>query len=809
MFAHHAAVFPFRQTDHHDNIPFMNSSIYEKLGQFYLGCEMEPDGKRSDRPLLYDSRDMTTHGVCVGMTGSGKTGLCLALLEEAAMDGIPALIVDPKGDLGNLALTFPQMRGEDFAPWINEEDARKAGVNMEAFAEREAEKWKAGLADWGQTPERIAALREKADIAIFTPGSTAGIPLSLLRSFAAPDKSLTDDPELLAERIQSTTAGLLALLGIDADPLRSREYSLLAAILQDAWSKENSPDLAELISLVQNPPFATIGVLALEDFFPAKQRTGLILALNNLLASPGFSAWREGQPLDIASLLHTSTGKPRLAILSIAHLSDAERMFFVTTLLQELIAWMRRQPGTPSLRALFYMDEIFGYLPPIANPPSKGPLLLLLKQARAFGLGLLFATQNPADLDYKALSNCGTWFIGRLQTDRDKQRVLEGLESASAGAGANRTALTSLLEGLGKRIFLLNSIHLTAPVTFQTRWTMSYLRGPLTRDQIRTLTDPIRPAVSIENEPPTRERAATTDDIATSPEPPTVESGIWQLVTDATATTLFPSLGFKARATFSSRRPIADATADVLISIPLGPKDSPAWKNAVVAGSFDAAKSPVAHGGALFADAPVALLSTASHGTWKMDARQQLEDSLEITVLRFDKTIGTPFENEIDFRRRLEQGAREQRDAEVHRLREKYATKSSAAAAKIARLRETVAQQQSQATAAKLQTAISFGTTILGALFGGKKLGVGNITRAGTAARGVTRVMKESSDVGTAQERLAAAQADAEAIENEIQSLLANIPSPSDVASIPVETLRLKLAPATLRIESSGILWVG
>lgn len=468
--------------------------IYEKLGQFYLGREVDPDGKPSNTPLLYDSSDLTTHGVCVGMTGSGKTGLCLALLEEAAMDSIPALIVDPKGDLGNLMLTFPQMRGEDFTPWVNAEDAAKANVPVEEFGTMEAEKWKKGLADWGQTPERIAALREKADIAIYTPGSNAGIPLSILRSFAAPDKTVAEDAELLAERVQSTAAGVLGLLGIDADPLKSREFSLLSTILQDAWSRGQSPDLAALIAAVQNPPFDKIGVLSLEEFYPQKQRTGLVMALNNLLASPGFAAWREGAPLDIASLLHTPQGKPRLAVISIAHLSDAERMFFVTTLLQELIAWMRRQPGTSSLRALFYMDEIFGYLPPVANPPSKGPLMLLLKQARAFGLGLLFATQNPADLDYKALANCGTWFIGRLQTDRDKQRVLEGLENASAGGTADRTALMTLLNALGKRIFLLNSVHLPAPVLFQTRWTMSYLRGPLTRDQIRTLMDAARPA---------------------------------------------------------------------------------------------------------------------------------------------------------------------------------------------------------------------------------------------------------------------------------------------------------------------------
>ncbi len=781
----------------------MDPSIYEKLGQFYLGREMGPDNKPTDHPVLCDSRDFTTHGVCVGMTGSGKTGLCLALLEEAAMDGIPALIVDPKGDLGNLLLTFPKMRGEDFAPWVNEEDARKAGVSIEELGAMEAEKWKKGLADWGQSPERIATLREKADIAIYTPGSNAGIPLSLLRSFSAPDKSVLDDPELLAERVQSTSAGLLGLLGMDADPLRSREFSLLSAILQDAWSAGNSPDLAALIGLVQNPPFDKIGVLALDDFFPAKQRSGLVMALNNLLASPGFALWREGSPLDIASLLHTPSGQPRLAIVSIAHLSDAERMFFVTTLLQELIAWMRRQPGTSSLRALFYMDEIFGYLPPVANPPSKGPLLLLLKQARAFGLGLLFATQNPADLDYKALSNCGTWFIGRLQTDRDKQRVLEGLEAASAGVGATRAALSDLLDGLGKRVFLLNSVHLSAPVTFQTRWTMSYLRGPLTRDQIRVLTDAARPPDVEEKLPPPSNVASAL------PEPPVAEPGVWQLVVDASPVTLFPSLGIKARATFSSRRPVAESTSDVILSVPIGGDGSPAWKNASVAAPPNAVRPPVAHGGSVYSPASPSLLASASHAAWSVESRRQLGETIDITVFRCGKIIGTPFEGENEFRRRLEQDARERRDAEIRRLREKYAAKAQTAAAKIARINQTLAQQQAQAGAAKIQTAISVGTAILEALFGGRKLGVGNISRAGTAARGVSRAMKESSDVGAVQERLAAAQAEADAIESEVQSLIASIPAPTDAADAPVENLRLRLEPATLRIESTGVLWTG
>lgn len=782
----------------------MSPDLYEKLGQFYLGREVDTAGQPRPELLLYDSSNLTTHGVCVGMTGSGKTGLCIALLEEAAMDGIPALIVDPKGDLGNLLLTFPEMRGDDFAKWASEEDARKAGQTAEEFGAAEAEKWKRGMAEWGQTPERIATLRKKCDIAIYTPGSTAGRQLSILRSFAAPGPDIADDAELLAERVQSTTAGLLGLLGLDPDPLRSREFSFLSAILQDAWRQGRSPDLAALIASVQNPPFDRIGVLPIDEFYPAKQRLDLAMALNNLLASPGFATWREGEPLEIARLLHTPEGKPRLAVLSIAHLSDAERMFFVTTLLEEVIAWMRRQPGTPSLRALLYMDEIFGFLPPVANPPSKGPLLLLLKQARAFGLGLLLATQNPADLDYKALANCGTWFIGRLQTDRDKMRVLEGLESASAGGGANRTQLNELLNALGKRIFLLNSVHLPAPVLFTTRWTMSYLRGPLTREQIRQLTDAAGR--------PTEDAPASATESAASaqatPEPPAAEAGVWQLAFDEPARVLHPHLGFRTHATFSSKRPAAEAVADVLIAVPFGADARPVWTQARVVGTPAQVHPPVPHGGALYAAAPAPALTAQAHVGWLVEGRSALDGRLEIPVFRAGRTMGAPFESESDFQHRLEQAAREERDEAVRRLRQKFAAKTEAASRKIERAREALAKKENTARTTQVQTAISIGTSIFGALFGKKASGIGHIGRASTAARGANRAIKESTDAGLAREKLTAAEQEAAALADELEAQIAALPSPATVGDSARETLRLKLDPGTLRLESSGILWL-
>ncbi len=442
---------------------------FEKLGAFYLGKEYDVERNTVlDDLLLYDAKDLTTHAVCVGMTGSGKTGLCLSLLEEAAIDGIPSIAIDPKGDLGNLLLTFPDLAPASFKPWIDPAEATRKGMAVDDYAKKTAATWRKGLATWGQDPSRIAKFRESVEIDIYTPGSTAGLPLTVMRSFAAPPAAVLEDNDAFRERILSSVGGLLALLGIDADPIRSREHILLSNIFDHAWRAGRSLDMGGLIREIQSPPFTQVGVMDLEMVFPPKDRFGLAMQLNNLLASPGFSAWMKGDPLDISKLLYTASGHPRLTILSIAHLSDAERMFFVTILLNEVVAWMRSQPGTSSLRALLYMDEVFGYLPPTANPPSKLPLLTLLKQARAFGLGTVLATQNPVDLDYKALSNAGTWFLGRLQTERDKARVLDGLEGASATAGAafDRARTEATLSGVGSRVFLMNNVHDDEPVCF-------------------------------------------------------------------------------------------------------------------------------------------------------------------------------------------------------------------------------------------------------------------------------------------------------------------------------------------------------
>ncbi len=456
---------------------------------FYLGKYFDSkSGKLTDNKLEYDSTDLTTHAVVTGMTGSGKTGLCISLLEEAALKGIPAIIIDPKGDLTNLLLHFPDLAPQDFQPWIDPEVVRRAGTTPEEAAQKAAESWREGLAEWDVTPDRITALKNAAQFAIFTPGSDAGISISVLSSLDAPDLDWETNREALRERITSTVTALLGLVGMnDLDPIRSREHILLSNIFEAHWSEGRGLDLTELILQTQTPPFDKLGAFPVDTFFPAKDRMELAMTLNNILAAPAFETWREGQSLDVKSLLFTEDGKPRHSIFYLAHLSDGERMFFVTLLLSAVETWMRTQSGSTLLRALLYMDEIFGYLPPTANPPSKQPLLRMLKQARAFGLGLLLATQNPVDVDYKALSNAGTWFIGKLQTERDKLRLLDGLESLTGGI--SRDAMDKLISSLGKRVFIMQNVHEKAPILFQTRWAMNFLAGPMTRSQIPDLND--------------------------------------------------------------------------------------------------------------------------------------------------------------------------------------------------------------------------------------------------------------------------------------------------------------------------------
>ncbi len=795
---------------------------FEKLGTFYLGRAYDLETKQNKEDLvLYDSKDLVTHAVCVGMTGSGKTGLCIALLEEAAIDNIPAIVIDPKGDLVNLMLTFPQLRGEDFRPWINEEDARQKGLAPELYAAQQAELWKKGLADWGQSGDRIRRLREAADVVVYTPGSSAGVPVSILKSFSAPEPAVRDAAELLRERIGITVSSLLGLLGMEADPIHSREHILLSTIMDWAWKQGRDLDLASLIQHIQTPPVAKVGVLDLETFYPSKDRFSLMMALNNILAAPGFDVWMQGEPLDVARMLHGPSGKPQLAIFSIAHLNDAERMFFVSLLLNQVLGWLRTQSGTTSLRTLLYMDEIFGYFPPVANPPSKAPLLTLLKQARAFGLGIVLATQNPVDLDYKGLSNAGTWFIGRLQTDRDKQRVLDGLEGAAAGAGSgfDRQHMEQILAGLGSRVFLMNNTHEDAPEVFQTRWTMSYLRGPLTRDQIKVLMDTRKAAWPgpVAGTPAPAQAAPAAFTAVSGAQRPALPPDVQQFFIPVRGTApagnrlLYrPTILGLAKVGFADARTKVDVTQDMMFATPVTDEAVPVnWENAqpvdIAVSDLERTPQEVAQ----FTDLPAAAGKAKNYAGWTKDYVTWLYGTRSLQLLQSPsaKELSKPGEAEREFRIRLQQATREQRDQMVENIRLKYAPRAAALQERIRKAEEAVAREQAQARQQKVQTAISFGTTLLGAVLGRKAVSASTLGRASTAARGISRSVKESQDIGLAQENVAALQQRLSQLNAEAEEAAAEVQSQVDPLTEALETVTVKPKKTNISVQLVALVW--
>ena len=795
---------------------------FEKLGVFYLGRPYDVTrGKSSDGFLLYDARDLVTHALCVGMTGSGKTGLCICLLEEAALDGIPAIAIDPKGDLSNLLLTFPDLKPDDFRPWVNEDDARTKGLSPEQYAQQQAEVWQKGLAAWGQDGERIRRLRAASEFAIYTPGSTAGIPLSIVASFAAPPAAIRDDAELLGERVGTTATSLLTLLGVDADPIQSREHILLATVLDAAWRAGRDLDLVGLIEQIQSPPVERIGVMDLETFYPARDRFDLAMRVNNLLAAPGFASWLSGEPLDVDRLLYTPEGKPRVAVMYIAHLSDVERMFFVSLLLNQVLGWMRAQSGTTSLRAILYMDEIFGFFPPVAAPPSKRPLLTLLKQARAFGLGVVLATQNPVDLDYKGLANAGTWLIGRLQTERDKARVLEGLEGASVGtSGFDRAAMDTMLAGLKSRVFLMHNVHEDAPVVFETRWAMSYLRGPLTREQIKTLTggapatagggrqeaqEAPRSRTTISQALPARTRPVLP------PEVPEHFLPIRSPMTPDGGFTYVPALYGTATVHFADDKRKIDLSRTVTVVAPLREGAVPVdWAAAeeVNLQPADLESEPAAPHAA-FGDLPAAAAKPKSYEAWAKEFARWLYQNQTLTLLR-SATAGVlsqPQETERDFRIRLADALRERRNAEAERLREKYAPKIAALTERIRRAEQAVAREQEQARQQRVQTAVSLGATLLGAFVGRKAVSATTLGRATTAARGVGRSAKEAQDIGRAEETVGVLQAQLADLEAQFKAEAGQVAEGSGAQTETLEPVPLKPKRGQIAVTLISLAW--
>ena len=802
---------------------------FEKLGAFYLGREHDLDGGTTRaEPVLYDSRDLVTHGVIIGMTGSGKTGLGIALLEEAAIDGVPAIAIDPKGDLANLMLTFPGLTPAEFRPWINEDEAARKGLTPDQFAEQQAQAWKEGLATWGQDGSRIARLRAAADVAIYTPGSGAGLPVSVLRSFDAPPREIVEDGDLFTERVNASITGLLTLLGVDADPVKSREHILLANVVGAAWRAGEDLDLGGLIERIQAPPMSRIGVLELEAFYPARERFELAMRLNGLLAAPGFAAWLEGDPLDVDRLLHTPEGRPRIAIVSIAHLADPERMFFVSLLLGQVLAWMRRQPGTTSLRAVLYMDEVAGYMPPVANPPSKATLLTLLKQARAFGVGVVLATQNPVDLDYKGLSNAGTWFLGRLQTEQDKARVLDGLEGALSGRGGfDRPGLDRLLSRLGKRIFLVNNVHDDAPIVMESRWAMSYLRGPLTREQIRRLmagrTGPspaaapkaapsgpsVRPAVRPTPSPDLAEPAAAA--VSARPVLPPDIVQVFAPVAGPRPPRYVPRLCGAAQVGFEDPKLGVRETRAVTVLVPLEDGPLPAtWDAAVVSDTPLADFDPEPLPDGSFGPLPPPAARAKQYAAWEKELARWLAQTQTLDLLREPQTavVSKPGESERDFRVRLAMSLRERRDAEKARLQQQYAPKRVALAERVRRAGEKVAREQDQASQQKLQTAVSFGATVIGALLGRKAASVGSLGRATTAARGVGRSMKEAKDVELAGQSLEQLERQLAELDDRIAADAAAIDAGVDAASAPLDRVSIRPKRTQVAVQRVVLAWI-
>lgn len=786
---------------------------FEKLGVFYLGKEYDlTNNELKENLILYEAKDLTTHAMIVGMTGSGKTGLAINLLEEAAIDGIPSILIDPKGDLGNLLLQFPELRPEDFRPWIDEAEAVRKGMDPDTFATKTAENWKSGLAQWGQEPERIQRLKDAVSMTIYTPGNTAGQPLQILRSFTPPSANIIQDSSAFRDRIISTISGLLNLLGLDTDPVQSRDHILLSNILDQAWREGRSLDIAGLIHEIQKPSFKKIGVFDLESFYPSKERFKLAISLNNLLASPGFTAWLEGEPLDIQRLLYTPEGKPRVSIISIAHLSDGERMFFVTLLLNEVVSWIRGQSGTSSLRALLYMDEIFGYFPPTANPPSKLPMLTLLKQARAFGLGVVLATQNPVDLDYKGLANCGTWFIGRLQTERDKMRVIEGLEGAavSATGGFDRPQMEKILAGLGNRVFLMRNVHENDSVVFQTRWAMSYLRGPLTLPQIQALSVGIKPVLPS----PTPSRFETPAYEATPVPHPILPPDVPEYYLrpqGVTGSVVYrPTAIGIAKMHFVNAKAKVDTWVTRTLIAPLSEDGRDAlWQDAEYHSDLTNELSTKSLGEGQFIPLPSGITNAGVVESWKKTLSIHLYQHDTLTLMQYPELQLTskPEETEGDFRARVAQALREKRDLEVAKMKAKFAPKFQTLENKIRLSQERIEREKAQAEQQKIGTYVSVGATLLGALLG-RSARVGTVGRAATAAKSMSRIGKESAEVQRAKDSLENLQEQLKALQEQFDEALAPLRLDVDPMSLDLHPNIIRPRKSDIIIDTIGICWV-
>jgi hypothetical protein len=810
---------------------------FEKLGSFYLGKEYDLAKKKLlERLVMYDARDLTTHAVCVGMTGSGKTGLCIDLLEEAAIDSVPAIIIDPKGDITNMLLTFPDLRTEDFAPWVNVDDARRKDMSTEQYAKYIAETWQKGLKEWDQDGERIRMLKQSVDFRIYTPGSDAGLPISILASLAAPEMTWSDNEELLRDKIQGTVSALLGLVGIEADPIRSREHILLSNIFEHFWRRGEDLDLAKLITSIQTPPVRQLGVFDVETFFPEKERFELAMLLNNIIAAPSFDLWLRGESLDVSRLLYSPDGKPRHSIFYIAHLSDQQRMFFVTLLLEQVLTWVRQQSGTTSLRALLYFDEVFGFFPPVANPPSKRPILTLLKQARAFGFGVVLTTQNPVDLDYKGLTNAGTWFIGKLQTDRDKMRVLDGLESAASQAGSkmNRRRLDKSISALGSRVFLLHNVHADEPVVFQTRWAMSYLRGPLTRIQVKQLMGGVpveKAAAAVEEQPaavstppPPGQEEYMKNVPQLSPDVPQVFLPVRMNTVDA-LTVLAEQIHQKPEQTesvlvyeptllalgsirFIDRKVRIDKLQKTRLLVdPSKVSAIIRWEEAESIDIDPTSLPQQPEADARFGTVPSELNTPAEFKSFSKDFLDYLYrgNLLNIHYHSIANLYGQPDESEREFKIRVQQMLREKRDDEVEKLRRKYTTQLQKVEAKLYREQQELAQDQATYAGRKREEVLSAGESIISVLgvFGRSR----STTAFSKAARKRRLTAKAKADVDESVREIARLQEEIQGIRSSMEQQIADINNMWDAKLKEIQTYTVRPKKSNCSIDMVSLAW--
>ena len=759
-------------------------TLQENLKLFYLGLE-------NSEPFLYKNKDLTTHALIIGMTGSGKTGLGITLLEEAAIDNIPSIIIDPKGDLTNLALTFPQMRAEDFEPYIDEAEAQNKGLSVREFAEQTANTWREGIEGSYQDLARVELLKNSADFRIYTPKSSAGLGISLLSDFEAP-KGLNEED--LNNYVGGIATSVLSLAGISSDNLSSPEFLLISQILSYHFGRGEGVSVVDLIAQIGNPPFDKIGVFDVNTFFPSDKRMALAMKINALIASPSFKLWCEGERLNIAKMLFDENGRARANIFSIAHLNDDERMFFVTLLLGEMIKWMRTTSGTSSLRAVLYMDEIYGFFPPNGNPPSKTPMLTLLKQARAFGLGCVLSTQNPVDLDYKGLSNIGTWFIGRLQTAQDKERVISGL----SGIGSNpidKSVLMEKISNLKKRNFLVKNINEDVLRVIETRFALSYLKGPLSNEQISNLMKDKKAEISSVS-------GAAQGVKSAGAAKPVVSGEISQLYSYGASLELSPYLYASAKMRFCDKG--VDFTQQRSFLLSLSDGDEIDWNEASTREVANLSGQEQA--GSLYGALPSFIAGAKNLNAQLKSFKEWLYRNEKLELFSALDLLSKPGESKEEFFVRLGDRANEALEAKTDEIAAKFEKEKARLEDKISRASEKYEKEKGDVLSRGVDAALNIGGAILGA-FLGRSRSASNISKAISGAKSAHKILNERSEAKNAENSLSALQEELEVLTQKFEAEVDALKQSLDLKNIKLETKEISPKKTDIYDEKISLLW--